>query len=71
MAEILNIPTEVWESNWKDDVDVDYAIYGDSEEAEKEYVNKEKTTDDIDEIKAQKLIMSWKKHHRIAESKAA
>ena len=34
MAEKLNIPNNVVDSEWKDDVDVDYAIYGGDEKKE-------------------------------------
>ena len=44
MAETIKIPTEVWESNWKDDVDVDYAIYGDNEKQEAEYIAPDKVS---------------------------
>lgn len=44
MAETLKLPTEVWESNVKDDVDVDYAIYGDNEKQEREYIAPDKVS---------------------------
>ena len=31
MAETLKLPNAVVDSDWKDDVDVDYAIYGGNE----------------------------------------
>lgn len=39
MAETINLPKQVINSNWKDDVDVDYAIYGDTEKEEREYIS--------------------------------
>ena len=47
MAETLNLPTKVWNANWKDDVvddDVDYAIYGDNEKQEREYIAPDKVS---------------------------
>ena len=44
MAETLKLPTEVWKSNVKDDVDVDYAIYGDNEKQEREYIAPDKVS---------------------------
>ena len=38
MAETLKIPNTVVDSDWKDDVDVDYAIYGGNEKNEREYI---------------------------------
>jgi hypothetical protein len=53
MAEIIKIPTEVWKSNWKDDVDVDYAIYGDNEKKEAEYIAPDKVSKkSIEKIKS-------------------
>ncbi len=43
MAETLNLPTKVWNANWKDD-DVDYAIYGDNEKQEMEYIAPDKVS---------------------------
>lgn len=37
----LNIPNEVIDSDWKDDVDVDYAIYGNTEKQEGEFISPE------------------------------
>ncbi len=45
MAEKLNIPTHVVNSDWKDDIDVDYAIYGDNEREERNYISPEKVDD--------------------------
>lgn len=39
MAETLKMPKQLVDSDWKDDVDVDYAIYGGSEKGEKEYIS--------------------------------
>ena len=47
MAETLKLPTKVWNANWKDDVvddDVDYAIYGDNEKQEREYIAPDKVS---------------------------
>ena len=49
MAEIFKIPTQVVDSDWKDDIDVDYAIYGD----EKEYISPNNVSkESIQKIKA-------------------
>ena len=49
MAETLRIPTHVVDSDWKDDIDVDYAIYGN----EKEYISpKNVSKESIQKIKA-------------------
>jgi hypothetical protein len=49
MAETLRIPTQVVDSDWKDDIDVDYAIYGN----EKEYISpKNVSKESIQKIKA-------------------
>lgn len=54
MAEKLKIPNQVIDSDWKDDVDVDYAIYG-SESKERSYVSPEEVSrDSIKRIKARK-----------------
>lgn len=42
MAEKLNLPKQVINTNWRDDVDIDYAIYGDSEKGEREYISPNK-----------------------------
>ena len=56
MAEKLNIPKRVVDSNWKDDVDVDYAIYGDDEREEREYISPtEVSKESIDKIKKRNL----------------
>ena len=44
MAEKLNLPNKVINSEWKDDVDVDYAIYGDNEKSEREYIPPEEVS---------------------------
>ena len=52
MAEKLNIPNKVVDSDWKDDVDVDYAIYGDNEKQEGEYISPQSVDNEsIDRIK--------------------
>lgn len=59
MAEKLNIPTEVIDSEWKDDVDVDYAIYGGSNRGEMEYVSPQnvskETMKKLEKIKSQNI----------------
>lgn len=48
----LSIPSEVVDSDWKDDIDVDYAIYGDSEAKEGDYVSpKSVSKESINQIK--------------------
>ena len=55
MAEKLNIPKRVVDSDWKDDVDIDYATYGD-EKAEREYISPtEVSKESISMIKKRKL----------------
>lgn len=61
MAEELKLPKEVVKENWKDDVDVDYAIYGDNEKEEMEYINPteiDKKKMNIIEAKKEKLLES-------------
>lgn len=61
MAEELKLPKEVVNENWKDDVDVDYAIYGDNEKEEREYINPteiDKKKMDAIEAKKEKLLES-------------
>ena len=42
--EKLNIPDKTIKANWKDDIDVGYATYGDSDKAEREYISPEKVS---------------------------
>ncbi|MBR3270086.1 hypothetical protein IKG07_02460 [Candidatus Saccharibacteria bacterium] len=58
----FNIPDDgkVQDSDWKDDIDVEFAIYGGSEKKEGEYINPDKvvtkeTQRKIDRIKAKKI----------------
>ncbi|MBQ3280463.1 hypothetical protein IJG92_02300 [Candidatus Saccharibacteria bacterium] len=58
----FNVPNsgKVEDSDWKDDIDVDFAIYGGNEKQEGEYVNPDKvitkeTREKIDRIKAKKI----------------
>lgn len=58
----FNIPDDgkVQDSDWKDDIDVDYAIYGGNEKQEGEYINPDKvitkeTREKINRIKARKI----------------
>lgn len=56
MAEIIKLPNTVVDSDWKDDVDVDYAIYGGTEKNEREYVPQaEIKKETIERIKSQKV----------------
>ena len=56
MAETLKIPNTVIDSDWKDDVDVDYAIYGGNEKKEREYISQEEIKEEaIKRIKARKI----------------
>ena len=58
MTETLKIPNTVVDSDWKDDVDVDYAIYGGNEKQEREYVSQEQLSKEkIDRIKKRKIGM--------------
>lgn len=74
-TQTLNIPNKVVDSEWKDDIDVDYAIYGDNEKAEGEYISpKSVSKESIKEIKnfQTKLAFSGLKKFRQQElSKAA
>ena len=61
MAETINLPKQVINSNWKDDVDVDYAIYGDNEKQEAEYIAPDKISKkSIEKIKAIDLRQRFK-----------
>ena len=40
----LNIPEQVVKSAWKDDIDVDYAIYGGNEKQEGKYISPKKVS---------------------------
>ena len=44
MAEKLNIPNKVIDSEWKDDIDVDYATYGRNDKEEMEYISPKKVS---------------------------
>ena len=58
MAETLKLPNAVVDSDWKDDVDVDYAIYGGNEKNEREYISQaELSKEKIDRIKKRKIGM--------------
>ena len=53
MAATLTLPKKVHESNWKDDIDIDYAIYGDDEKEEAEYISPESVSkESIKKIKS-------------------
>ncbi len=47
----LELPNHVVNSGWKDDVDVDYAIYGNNEKEEGEYIS----PNTIDEKSAEQI----------------
>ena len=48
----LNIPDQVIDSEWQDDIDVDYAIYGGTDEGEGEYISPDSVKDEsLDQIK--------------------
>ena len=58
----FNVPNDgkVEDSDWRDDIDVDFAIYGGNERQEGEYINPDKvvtkeTQRKIDRIKAKKI----------------
>ena len=38
-ATTIKLPKKVHKSNWQDDIDVDYAIYGDDEKREMQYIS--------------------------------
>lgn len=49
----LNLPDEVVDSSWEDDVDVDYAIYGGTEAGERVYRNRNEVPEQtLEEAKA-------------------
>ncbi len=48
----LNIPNQVIDSEWQDDIDVDYAIYGGNDEREGEYISPDSVNNEsLDQIK--------------------
>ena len=71
-TQTLNIPDKVVDSDWKDDVDVDYAIYGNTEKQEGQYVSpKSVSKESIKEIKSfqEKLAFRSLKAFRQKEQK--
>ena len=83
-TQTLNIPTEVVDSDWRDDIDKDYAtqedvnqdfeIYGDNEKQEGEYISPKKVSkESLSQIKnfQVKLAFSGLKKLRAKELKAA
>ena len=55
MTEQLKIPKEAINANWKDDIDLDFETYGNSEQ-EMEYISPNSISkESIDKIKARKL----------------
>lgn len=70
----FNVPDhgKVVDSDWKDDIDVDYAIYGDTEKAEGQYISPASISKEtIKEIKSfqEKLAFSGLKKFREQEQK--
>ena len=67
----LNIPNEVIDSDWKDDIDVDYAIYGNDETEEGEYISptsiSKESIEKIKKFEDVKLAFSGIKQFRRAE----
>ncbi|MBQ7201940.1 hypothetical protein IJS18_00925 [Candidatus Saccharibacteria bacterium] len=56
MAETLELPNTVIDSDWKDDVDVDYAIYGGSEKNERQYISPDEIKKEtLNKIKQQRI----------------
>lgn len=50
----LNLPNKVVKANWKDDIDVDYATYGNNKQ-ESEYISPDEVSkESIKRIKARK-----------------
>lgn len=59
-TQTLNIPNKVIDSEWKDDIDVDYAIYGNDEGQEGEYISpKTVSKESIDQIKNFQVKLAW------------
>ncbi len=57
MAETLNISNQVVNSDWKDDIDVDYAIYGGDESRETaEFINPSRTEENPETIEKIKKL---------------
>ena len=70
----LTIPNEVVDSDWKDDVDVEYAIYGNNEKQEGEYISPQNVSkESLNKIKNMqvKLAFSGLKKFREKELQAA
>ncbi|MBQ3292831.1 hypothetical protein IJG93_00790 [Candidatus Saccharibacteria bacterium] len=68
----LNVPNKVIDSDWRDDIDVDYAIYGDDEKQEGEYISPRSVSkESIKEIKSfqEKLAFRSLKKFREKEQK--
>ena len=62
----LNIPSEVIDSDWRDDtpkeddIDIDYAIYGDDETKEGEYISPTSVSrESIKRIKARQVKLAF------------
>ncbi len=56
----LNIPNKVIDSEWKDDIDVDYAIYGGDEKEEEEYISPKKVSkESLKQIKSFQVKLAF------------
>ena len=56
----LNIPKQVVDSAWKDDIDVDYAIYGGDEQKEGEYISPKKASkESLEQIKSFQVKLAF------------
>ncbi len=55
----LTIPNEVIDSDWEDDIDVDYAIYGQNEKQEGEYISPDSVSkESIKRIKSRQIRLA-------------
>lgn len=55
MTETLKLPTEVVDSDWKDDVGIDYETYGTNKQEIEYIAPAEISKESIEKIKARKL----------------
>lgn len=76
-TQTLNLPNEVVDSAWKDDIDVDYAIYGDDEAKEGEYISPNSVSkESLSHIKAFQVKLAFnglkkfreKEQHELAKA---
>ena len=59
-TQTLNIPEKVIDSEWKDDIDVDYAIYGGDETKDGEDISPKKTSQEsLNKIKDLQVKLAW------------